>query len=84
MHPTPEQLLIHAAVRFLTPKQRKLWELVNYSQLPQDEIAKALGISQQAVSAGQKAIEKRISKWVKSNMGTYALLRGDYDKTQDD
>ncbi len=76
-HPTPEQLLIRQAVKFLTPKQKIVWELSNYDKLTQDDIAVKLSISQAAVSKHLSAIEKRIAKWVKSNMGAYNLLKSD-------
>lgn len=74
-HPTPEQLLIREAVKYLTPKQRKVWEYSNYDKLTQDEIAKKLKITQQAVTKHLQAIEKRIKKWCKSNMTAYKLLK---------
>ncbi len=76
-HPTPEQLLIREAIKWLTPKQRKVWEYHNYDRLTQDEIAKKLGIAQQVVGRHIKACESRIAKWVRSNMGAYNLLKSD-------
>lgn len=79
-HPTPEQLLIREATKYLTPKQRKVWELHNYDRLTQEEIAFKLKLkSHSVVSRHIKAAEKRIVKWCKSNMGAYRLLKQDYD-----
>lgn len=78
-HPTPEQLLVREAVRFLTPKQRKVWEFYNYDKLTQDEIANKLNIAQPVVARHIKACEKRIAKWCQSNMGAYKLLKGDLE-----
>src|ERR1035437_2191896 len=77
-HPTPEQLLMREAAKYLTPKQKKVWELHNYDRFTQDEIAGKLKISQPVVAKHIKAIEKRIAKWVKGNMGAYELLKADY------
>jgi DNA-directed RNA polymerase specialized sigma subunit len=77
-HPTPEQLLMREAAKFLTPKQKKVWELYNYDRLTQDEMAARLGMGQANVAHSIKAIEKRIAKWVASNMGAYKLLKQDY------
>ena len=79
-HPTPEQLLVREAVKFLTPKQKKVWELYNYDRLTQDEIAKKLGVRQQTIQESIKGIEHRIAKWVKSNMGAYNLLKKEYSE----
>ena len=76
-HPTPEMLLIREAVKYLTPKQRAVWEYHAYDKLTQDEIAKKLKISQQMVTQHIQAAEKRIAKWCKSNMGAYNLLKQD-------
>jgi DNA-directed RNA polymerase specialized sigma24 family protein len=77
-HPTPEQLLIREAAKWLTTKQKRVWELHNYDKFTQDEIAKKLGVTQQAIQESVKAIEKRIAKWVKGNLGAYELLKADY------
>lgn len=77
LHPSPELLLIREAVKRLTKKQQYVWNLWNFDKLTQDEIAPKLNISQQAVSKRIKTIEKRISKWVKSNLGAYKLLKGE-------
>jgi len=77
-HPTVEQMFIRQAIKFLTPKQRAVWEYHNYDRLTQDEIAEKLNITQQVVGKHIKAIEKRIAKWCKSNMGAYELLKKDY------
>lgn len=74
-HPTPEQLLVREATKWLTSKQKKVWELYNYDKFTQDEIAKKLGISQPVVAKHIKAIEKRVTKWVKSNMAAYNLIK---------
>lgn len=81
-HPTPEQMLIRQAVKFLTPKQKKVWEMHNYDRLTQDEIAQKLGVSQSMVSQYIKACETRIAKWVRSNMGAYELLKTDYGRKE--
>lgn len=77
-HPTPEQLLMRQAAKYLTPKQKKVWEMHNYDRLTQEEIATKMGISQSMVSQHIKAIEARIAKWCKANMGAYELLKHDY------
>lgn len=77
-HPTPEQSLIREAMKRLTPKQKKIWELYNFDRLTQDEIGKKLKISQQAVTNHIRACEKKIAKWVKNNLGAYELLKQDY------
>ncbi len=38
-HPSPEQLLMRQALKYLTVKQRQVWEYYNYDRLSQDEIA---------------------------------------------
>ena len=78
-HPTPEQMLIRQAAKYLTPKQKKVWEMHNYDRLTQDQIATKLGVSQSTIAEHIRAIEKRIAKWCKANMGTYLLLKHDYD-----
>lgn len=78
-HPTPEMLLIREAVKYLTPKQRKVWEYHTYDRLTQDEIAHKLKISQPMVAQHIQAAEKRIVKWCKSNMGAYKLLKTDLE-----
>ena len=77
-HPTPEQLLVREAAKWLTPKQKKVWELHNYDRFTQDEIGKKLGMTHQGVAKHIKAIEARIAKWAKGNMGAYELLKADY------
>lgn len=79
-HPTPEMLLIREAVKYLTPKQRAVWEYHSYDKLTQDEIAKKLKISQQMVAQHVAAAERRIAKWCKSNMGAYELLKSDFER----
>jgi len=77
-HPTPEQMLMRQAVKALTPKQKKVWEMHNYDRLTQDQIATKLGVSQSTIAEHIRAIEKRIAKWCKANMGAYELLKDDY------
>lgn len=77
-HPTPEVLLIREAVKYLTKKQRQVWEYHAYDKLTQDEIAKKLKISQPMVAQHVAAAERRIAKWCKSNMGAYELLKSDF------
>jgi len=78
-HPSPEQLLIRQAIKYLTPKQQMVWELWNYDKLTQDEIAEKLDKDQSTIARTIKACEKRIAKWVKNNMGAYNLLKADYN-----
>ncbi len=78
-HPTPEVLLIREAIKYLTPKQRKVWEYHAYDKLTQDEIAHKLKIGQPRVAKHIQAAEKRITKWCKSNMGAYELLKSDFE-----
>jgi RNA polymerase sigma factor (sigma-70 family) len=78
-HPTPEQLLIREAAKYLTKKQKKVWEYANYERMTQDEIAEKLGIDQTTVRDHLQACEKRIAKWVKSNIGAYNLLKTDFE-----
>ena len=78
--PTPEQLLVREAVKYLTPKQRAVWEYYNYDRFTHDEIASKLRITQQAVQQRIAGAEKKIVKWVQSNLGTYKLLKGDLEK----
>lgn len=79
-HPTPEQLLVRQAVKYLTPKQRVIWEYYNYDRLTQDEIAVKLRITQPVVAKHIKATEKRIVKWVKSNMAAYNLIKAEMER----
>ncbi len=81
-HPTPEQLMVREAAKWLTSKQKKVWELYNYDRFTQDEIAKKLGITQQGVAKHIKAIEKRIAKWIGSNLGAYNLLKTNFEEKQ--
>lgn len=80
LHPTPEQLLVREAVKHLTPRQKRVWELYNYDKLTQDEIGAKLGISHQGVAKHIKAIEKRVTKWVQGNMGAYRLIKNEMEK----
>lgn len=79
-HPSPEQSLLREAVKRLTPKQRRVWELYNFDRLTQDEIAKRLKISQPVVAKHIKACEKKITKWIQNNMGAYKLLKSDFER----
>lgn len=78
--PTAEQAMLRQAIRYLTPKQRRVWELYNYDKLTQDEIGARLGITHQAVGKHLKAIEKRVAKWCASNMGAYKLIKQEMEK----
>jgi|ERR1019366_1700394 predicted DNA-binding protein YlxM (UPF0122 family) len=77
-HPTPEQMLVRQGAKYLTPKQKKVWELHNLDRLTQDEIGKTLGMTHQAVCKHIQACEKRIAKYCKDNMGAYELLKAEY------
>jgi len=77
-HPTVEQMFLRQAIKYLTPKQRAIWEYYNYDRLTQDDIAEKLHISQQAVAKHIKAIEKRIAKYCKDNKGAYDVLCAEY------
>lgn len=79
-HPSPEQLLVREAAKYLTAKQKRVWELYNYDKLTQDEIGAKLGITHQGVAKHIKAIEKRIAKWVKSNIAAYNLIKEEMEK----
>lgn len=81
-HPSPEQLMLREAVRRLTPKQKKVWEMHNFDRMTQAEIGKKLKISQPMVNQHIKACEKKIAKWCKSNMGAYKLLKTDYERLE--
>jgi DNA-directed RNA polymerase specialized sigma24 family protein len=78
MYPSPEWVLMREAVKYLTPTQRKLWGLLNDPNLTQKEIADKAGVSQSGVAKAKTAIEKKIHKWCKSNMGVYKLLKKEY------
>lgn len=79
-HPTPEQLLVREAVKYLTPRQKLVWTLYNYDRLTQDEIGTKLGITHQGVAKHIKAIERRIKKWVKGNMAAYNLIKAEMER----
>ena len=79
-HPSPEQMMIRNAVKYLTPKQRKVWQLHNYDRLTQDEIGAKLGISHQTVAEHIKACEARITKWCNSNPILYKMLKGQFNE----
>lgn len=81
-HPTPELLLIREAVKYLTQKQRQVWEYHAYDKLTQEEIANKLSISRQMVQQHIQAAERRIAKWCKSNMGAYELLKSDFEAAE--
>lgn len=78
-HPTVEQMMIRQGSRYLTPKQKRVWELYNFDRMTQDEMAVKLSITHQAVCKHIKAAENRIVKYVKDNMGAYNLLKADYN-----
>lgn len=77
-HPKPEEMLLRQAIKFLTPKQRMVWEYWNYDRLTQDAIAKKMKISQPMVVQHIQACEKRITKYCKANMGTFELLKQEF------
>lgn len=74
-HPTPEQLLLRESLKILEPKQLEIWEMWNYDRMTQDEIAKKLKVTQQAIQKQLKSIEKKLTKWVQSNLEAYKLLK---------
>jgi RNA polymerase sigma factor (sigma-70 family) len=78
-YPTPEQMLVRQATKYLTPKQKKVWEFHNFDRLTQDEIALKLGINQSTVARTIKACENRIAKYCRDNYGAYELLKRDYE-----
>lgn len=77
-HPSVEEMFIRQAIKFLTPKQRAIWEYYNYDRLTQDEIATKMRMGQANVAHSIKAIERRITKWCQSNAGAYQLLKAEY------
>lgn len=79
-YPTPEQVMVRHAVKYLTDKQRAVWEYWNFDKLTQDEIAKKMRITRQAVAKHIKAAEKRITKWCQSNLGAYNLIKQEMEK----
>jgi RNA polymerase sigma factor (sigma-70 family) len=83
-HPTPEQMLLRQAIKYLTPKQKVIWEYHNYDRLTQDEIASKLKMTQQGVEGHIRRIEKRIAKYCKDNLGAYELLKSDFENNQED
>ncbi len=74
-HPTVEQLFIAMAVKHLTKKQKKVWELHQYDRLTQDEIARKLGKARTTVLTQIRQAETRIKKWCAGHMETYELLK---------
>lgn len=74
-HPSPEELLIREAVKWLTPKQRAVWEYYTYDRFTQDEIAQKLGKKRTTIETQIKQCETRIAKWCRSNMIAYNLLK---------
>ena len=76
-HPTPEQLLVREAVKCLTLKQRRIWDMFNFDRLTHDEIAQKLGVNQSLVTRAIHACERKITKWVNDNMGAYRLLKSE-------
>lgn len=79
-HPRPEEVMIRQAVRYLTPKQRKVWHLYNYDRLTQDEIAQKLGKKRTTIETQIRQCEARIIKWCKSNMAAYRVIKQEVDK----
>jgi len=79
-HPRPEEVMIRQAVRYLTPKQRKVWHLYNYDRLTQDEIAIKLGKKRTTIETQIRQCEARIVKWCKSNMAAYNVIKQEVDK----
>lgn len=79
-HPRPEEVMVRQAVRYLTPKQRKVWHLYNYDRLTQDEIAQKLGKKRTTIETQIRQCEARIVKWCKSNMVAYNLIKQEVDK----
>jgi RNA polymerase sigma factor (sigma-70 family) len=77
-HPTIEQMFMRQAVKYLTPKQKQVWELHNFDRLTQDEIGTKLGISHQAVCKHIRACEARITKYCRDNQGAYEVLKAEY------
>ncbi len=74
-HPTVEQLFIQMAVKHLTKKQKKVWELHQYDRLTQDEIAKKLGKARTTVLTQIRQAEARIKRWCASHMEVYEVLK---------
>lgn len=74
-HPTPEQVILREATKYLTREQRAIWEYHNYDQLTHEQIAEKLGVSHQNITKRIKVIEKKITKWVQSNMTAYNLIK---------
>ena len=74
-HPLPEELLIRQGVKYLTPKQRAIWEYWNYDRLTQDEIAMKMRMKQQNISRALKAIIRRLMKYCNDNKGLIQELR---------
>ena len=81
-HPSPEQLLIREAAKYLTVKQKRVWELWNFDKLTQDEIATKLKVSQPMIAQHIAAIERRIARWCKANLGAYKLLKSDLGESE--
>ncbi len=79
-HPRPEEIMVRQAVRYLTPKQRKVWHLYNYDRLTQDEIATKLGKKRTTIETQIRQCEARIVRWCKSNMAAYNLIKQEVDK----
>lgn len=79
-HPRPEEVMIRQAVRYLTPTQRKVWHLYNYDRLTQDEIAVKLGKKRTTIQTQIRQCEARITKWCKSNMAAYRVIKQEVDK----
>lgn len=78
--PTPEQVMIRQAAKYLTPIQRKVWDLYNYDKLTQDEIAAKLNKKRTTIESQIRQCEARIIKWCKSNMAAYNVIKQEVDK----
>lgn len=74
-NPTLEQLMLREAIKHLTPKQTKLWEMYNYDRFTQEEIASKLKIDRSRISRQISVIEEFIRNWCDSNMTAYELLK---------
>ncbi len=72
---TTEQIMVRQAIKYLTPIQRRVWELYNYDRLTQDEIAKRLGKKRTTIETQIRQCEARIVKWCTANMEAYKLIK---------
>lgn len=73
--PTTEQIMVRQAIKYLTPKQRQVWDLYNYDRLTQDEIAHRLGKKRTTIETQIRQCEARIIKWCTANMEAYKLIK---------